>query len=74
MGGGGSFQISVFRVQLRSEEKTSADYADYADYLRGFLRGGGRGWKWLHVCVVSDRRESVLAPGDGFLGWVHGGD
>jgi len=42
-GGRGSFQISVFRVQLRQEEeKTSADYADYADYLRGFLRGGGR--------------------------------
>ena len=30
-----SFQISVFRVQLRrEEEKPSADFADYADYLR----------------------------------------
>ena len=33
MDGSGSFQISVFRFQLRQEkEKTSADYADYADF------------------------------------------
>ena len=35
MDAGGSFQSSVFRVQLRREkEKTSADYADYADIFK----------------------------------------
>jgi len=42
------------REYEKGKEKTSADYADYADFLRGFLRGkakrrnshGWTGWEF----------------------------